>query len=367
MKNRTGLVWHELYMWHNTGNHAGIMPAGLNVEPYRHVENPDSKRRIKNLLDVSGLSKELTFIDPVSATKEQVLRVHTDNHVYNIESANETGGHADPFSPFGVGSYDIALLSAGGVIQLVDAVMNGDVDNGYALVRPPGHHAVPDSGMGFCLFCNAAIAARHAQDKHGLKRIAFVDWDVHHGNGAEAIFWNDPSVLTISVHQDRCFPPDTGHVTDNGEGEGEGYNINIPLPAGSGFGAYEATFDRVVIPALEAYKPEMIIVPSGFDAGAYDPLGRQMMHSDGYRALTAKLMAVADKVCDGRIIMCHEGGYEPTTVPYFALAVIEQLSGHKTDITDPFMEMHGGLAGQELQDHQDEYIQRAEALLKKIS
>jgi len=353
-------------MWHNTGNAAGIMPSGLTVQPYEHAENPETKRRFKNLLDMTGLTKKLTQVDPRPATEEEILRVHTPDYLKKIQDLNATGGDAGPFTPMGSGSYDIALLSAGGVIALTDAVIDGKVDNGYALVRPPGHHALPDMGMGFCLFCNGAVAGRHALEARGLERIAYVDWDVHHGNGTEAAFWRDPRALTISIHQDRCFPPDTGGMDAIGEGPGEGFNINIPLPAGSGFGAYEAAFDEVIIPALRAYGPDLIFVPSGFDAGGHDPLGRMMMHSRGYGELTRKLLAVADEVCGGRLVMCHEGGYNAPTVPYYGLAVMEALSGEASGLEDPFAPILEGLGGQELQPHQANVIAEAKALLKAL-
>ncbi len=354
-------------MWHNTGTHAGIMPPGGPVQPYEHAENPETKRRIRNLLEVTGLLDKLVPVTAIRATEEQLLRVHTRDYLDRISAMSaETGGDAGPYTPFGKDSYAIARLSAGGVIAAVDAVLDGSVNNAYALVRPPGHHALADMGMGFCLFCNGAVAGLHALQARGLERIAFVDWDVHHGNGTQAAFWDDPRALTISVHQDNCFPPDSGSVEDNGGGPGEGFNINIPLPPGSGTGAYDAAFDRVVVPALKAYRPQLIMVPSGFDAGAYDPLGRMQMHSNGYRSLTKKLKAAADELCDGRIVMFHEGGYEASTVPFFALAVIEELAGELSGTDDPFLEMMTGLGGQELQPHQDEAIRRAESLLVNL-
>lgn len=207
----TGFVFHELYLWHNTGNAAGVMPFGNPLEPYQHVENPDTKRRVRNLMEVTGLIEQLTPVRARPATDQEILRVHTARHLQHIRDLNDSlGAEAGAFAPMGRGSFDIAMLSAGGVIEAVDAVLDGRVDNAYALVRPPGHHAMPDLAMGFCLFSNAAIAGRHALAQRGLQRIAFVDWDVHHGNGTQAAFYDDPSALTISVHQDRCFPADSG-------------------------------------------------------------------------------------------------------------------------------------------------------------
>lgn len=363
----TGYVYHELYMWHNTGNLAGVMPFGFPVQPYEHAENPETKRRMHNLLEASGVLRQLTAIAPREATDEEILRFHTREHLEKIRSLNEYYGvDAGLYTPMGRGSFEIAKLAAGGVIEAVDAVVDGTVQNAYALVRPPGHHALPDVAMGFCIFGNAAIAGKHLLEVRQLNRIATVDWDVHHGNGTQAAFWEDPRALTISVHQDNCFPPDSGHLSENGAGAGEGYNINIPLPPGSGVGAYEAAFNRVVLPALLAFKPEFIIVPSGFDAGGWDPLGRQMMTSEGYRSLTRKLMGVADEICDGKLVMCHEGGYNAPTVPFFGLAVVEQLSGLSAGIEDPYQMILGGLGQQDLQPHQDALITKAEALLKKI-
>ncbi len=363
----TGFVYHELYMWHNTGNLAGVLPFGFPVQPYEHAEHPETKRRMRNLFEASGLLDQLTSIAPREATDEEILRVHTREHLEKIESLNEyLGVDAGLHTPMGRGSFEIAKLAAGGVIEAVDAVMDGKVQNAYALVRPPGHHALADLAMGFCIFGNAAIAGLHLLEVRTLGRIATVDWDVHHGNGTQAAFWKDSRALTMSIHQDNCFPPDSGYLTEIGEGPGEGYNINIPLPPGSGVGAYEAAFDRVVVPALQAYKPDFIIVPSGFDAGGWDPLGRQMMTSEGYRSLTRKMLDAADELCGGRLVMCHEGGYNAPTVPFFGLAVVEELSGISVGVDDPFQPLLGGLGQQELQPHQDRLIKEAEALVGNV-
>jgi acetoin utilization deacetylase AcuC-like enzyme len=357
---RTGFVCHELYMWHNTGNYAGIMPYGNPVQPYEHAENPETKRRFRNLVEVSGLLKQLTVIEPRLATEAEILRFHTREHLERVRSLSAgIGGDAGPFTPMGHGSYDIAMLSAGGVLAALEAIMAGQVSNAYALVRPPGHHAVADMGMGFCIFGNAAIAGFHALEHYGLDRIAFVDWDVHHGNGTQSAFWSDPRALTISVHQDNCFPPDSGHVHERGEGAGEGFCINVPLPPGSGTGAYEAAWDRIVLPALRAYRPQLIILPSGFDAGAYDPLGRMQMHSGGYRALTQRMVTVADELCGGRLLLSHEGGYHAPTAPFYGLAVLEELRGIRSGVEDPFEPIMAGLGGQDLQAHQSASIERA--------
>jgi acetoin utilization deacetylase AcuC-like enzyme len=363
----TGFLWHELFSWHNTGNFALVAPYGFPVQPGEHAENPETKRRLRNLLDASGLLKKLTLLEPRPATEGEILRVHAREHFERIrQHKDDLAWEASPTAVMGRGTFDIALLAAGGCIEAVEAVVRGRVKNAYALVRPPGHHATPDMSMGFCIFSNAAIAGMHALEALRLERIAFVDWDVHHGNGTQAAFWRDPRALTISIHQDRCFPPDSGTVSERGEGPGHGYNINIPLPPGSGRGAYEAAFDRVVLPALRKFRPQLIIVPSGFDAGGWDPLGRMMLSSTAYRRLTRSLMDAADELCGGRMVMTHEGGYSAASVPFFGLAVLETLSGISTEVVDPFQAMIDGFGQQELQPHQETAISQAQLLVTSM-
>jgi acetoin utilization deacetylase AcuC-like enzyme len=364
---KTGFLFHERYLWHDTRAAAGFIPAGGMVEPDRHAENPDTKRRLRNLLEVSGLLDRLVALKPREASEDEVLRVHTRAHLERVKKLSaENGGDAGVLAPFGPGSYEIALLAAGGVIAAVDAVLERRVDNVYALVRPPGHHAEPDQGMGFCIFSNVAIAAKHAREARGLARVAVVDWDVHHGNGTEAAFYADPSVLTISVHQDNYFPAGRGKLEDVGEGAGRGYALNLPLPPGSGHGAYEAAFARVVAPALRRFRPELILVASGFDGGAMDPLGRMLATSATFRSLARTLLECARELCDGRLVLAHEGGYSTAHVPFCGLAVLEELSGIATGVEDPFLEFFMAIGGQELQPHQDAAIRAAEALLPGI-
>ena len=334
----TGYVWHELYGWHDTGTNAGLLPGNLMMQPYLHFESPESKQRFNSLVEVSGLSSHLVRIMPAPATDEDILRVHTPEHLARIkaDSENIRGGDAgDGTSPFGHQGFHIAALAAGGAIAAMNAVLDGTVDNAYALIRPPGHHARPETGMGFCMFGNASIAIRHAQARNPELRVATVDWDVHHGNGTQAIFYDDPSVLTISLHQDDLFPRDSGAISERGEGAGDGYSINVPLPAGTGNGGYLAALNEVVVPAIRRYRPDVIVVPSGFDASCFDPLGRMSVTASGYRDMTRVLMDVAAEVCDGRIMMTHEGGYSPTYVPICGVSVLSEMSGVPVDIIDP--------------------------------
>lgn len=359
----TGLAWHELYVWHDTGTHAGILApnpaAGL--QPSMHYENPETKRRIKNLLDATGYVKNLSMIEPREASDDEILAVHTPAYIASLKALNETGGEAAFACPMGVGGFDIARLSAGGCIAVMEAVLAGDIANGYALCRPPGHHAEPGEAMGFCFLANAAITARAAQAR-GLGKVAIVDWDVHHGNGSEAAFYDDPSVLTISLHQDNCFPPGRGAASERGTGAGAGYNLNVPLPPGSGGGAYLYAFERLVIPALDDFKPDFIIVASGFDAMGQDPLGRNMLYGAIYKQMTEQLMAAAGRHAQGRLMMTHEGGYNPHSVPFAALKVLEALTGVDSGIEDPFEPFIAEMGGQDVMPHQREVIDAIAAL-----
>ncbi|KRB49655.1 class II histone deacetylase [Phenylobacterium sp. Root700] len=366
---RTGFVWNEKFAWFELQAYGGVVRGGVDsMQPDRHVYDPEVVRRFRNLVDVSGLLKKLVDIPARLATGLEIGRVHTSDHINQIKimSGFPTGGEPGDDAPVPYGAFEIASLAAGGAIAAVDAVMSGEVDNAYALLRPAGHHSRPDRSMGFCIFSNAAIAGRHLLDFHNVKRIAYVDWDVHHGNGTQAALYKEPRALTISIHQDRLYPVDDGFVEQIGEGRAEGTNLNIPLPPGCGVEAYCAAYDRVVIPALQAFRPDIIIVPSGFDAGAMDPMGRMMMHSDGYRQLTRKLMAAADELCGGRLVFLHEGGYSRWTVPYFGLAVLEELSGISTGTSDPHLEYHKALGGQELLPHQTEAIDAAAANVARV-
>lgn len=364
----TGFVWHELYMWHNTGNWAQVFAPGLTIQPGEHAENPETKRRFRNLLEVSGLLDHLAPIKPRYATEDELARFHDRGYIARIKKLSaENGGDASSLTPFGRGSFEIGQLSAGGCMAAFDAVIEGKTANAYALVRPPGHHAIRDLGLGFCLFGNAVIAIMHAQAVHKLGRVATVDWDVHHGNGTQAAFYDRNDVLTISIHQDNLFPANSGGLQETGEGKGNGFNLNIPMPPGSGDGAYIAAFEQVVIPALQRYKPELIVVPSGFDGSGVDPLGRMMITSDGYRAMARMLMNAAADLCGGRIVMTHEGGYSQMYVPYCGLAVLEEMTGMKTHVADPWAPLMANWGGMDLQPHQQAVISAAAALVKSIT
>ncbi|HLR61757.1 MAG TPA: class II histone deacetylase [Lentibacillus sp.] len=353
----TGFICDESYFWHQMGNGALNKRSGGWIQADTHAENPETKRRIKNLLERSKYMDELHQIAPRSATREEIAMNHSTTYIDRIKELSDAGGgDAGVHAIVGPDSYEIALKSAGGVLTSVDAVMEERVQNAYALVRPPGHHAEPEEGMGFCLFNNVAIAAKYARKKYGLKRILILDWDVHHGNGTETAFEGDSDVLFISVHQENIFPKDRGAITYTGKGHGEGYNVNIELPAGTGDEGYRYTFDHLIVPIIEQYEPELIFVSAGQDASRFDPIGRMLLTADGYFQMSKHIRRLADKHSNGRLIACHEGGYSTAYAPFCTLRVIEALRGKYSQVDDPFdLGFHEG----PIYPHQKESVQRA--------
>lgn len=216
------------------------------------------------------------------------------------------------------------------------------------------------------MFANNVLVTQRAQRVHGIGRVAIVDWDVHHGNSQEHAFLEDPSVLTISVHQDNYYPANSGLLGENGQGRGAGTNLNVPLPPGSGHGAYLDCWERVVVPALLRFRPELVIVSSGFDGSAMDPLGRMQCHSDTYRAIARMTLNAAAETSGGRLLALHEGGYSTAYVPFCGLAVFEELLGESSGVADPFLPIFAPMGGQELLPHQRAVIDAAAALVGQV-
>lgn len=360
-ERKTGYVFEELYLWHDPGS---ISYNNKWVQPGEAWESKDSKSRFHSLLCVSGLIDKLVKIPARTATRSELCLFHTGSYHDKIkDESSHRGGDGGHVAQFGAGSYEIAALSAGGVLAAVEAVVEGRVDNAYCLVRPPGHHAVAEMGMGFCLFNNIALAALHARSiSSDIQRVAIVDYDVHHGNGTQEAFWNDPDALFISLHQDNNYPQGHGLITEIGGSGAEGATINVPLPPGSGMGAYEYCFERLVIPALERFKPDIIFVSSGYDASYADPLGSMILSSDSFRMMASKLQESADRMCGGRIIFAHEGGYSKDYVPFCGLAVVEAISGISSGVTDPYLQEVEAWGYQECLPHQAAIIDTVVAM-----
>jgi acetoin utilization deacetylase AcuC-like enzyme len=363
-----GFVSDELCFWHDPGNYALMLkPVGY-IEPYnRHIENADPKRRFLNLLTTSGLLGQMQSIAARDASVAELTRIHTAAYVDKVQLiAASGGGDTGVGAPISGNGWEVARRSAGCALSAVDAVMQDQVSIAYALTRPPGHHAEPEGGKGFCVFSNAALAAEHAIRHYGLGRVAIVDWDVHFGNGTQKSFEHRADVLTVSIHQQAGYLHVRGEADELGVGPGLGYNYNIALPPGCGFGAYRESFEKIIIPALEAFRPELIIIACGYDAGRFDPLGRMLLDGVAFRWMTQAVMDVARRHAQSRLVLTHEGGYCPVSVPFFGLAVLEELSGLKTEATCPFTGQHDLIPGQTLMPYQTSLIGQLADDFKRI-
>jgi len=335
---KTALYWDETCFWHTGGGYAFTAPLGGLVQPFAAgglPEDPETKRRLKNLLDVTGLAKELDCQSAPKASMEDLLRVHPKSYLNSFkELSDKQGGELTPGSraPFGNGSFEIASLSAGLVTAALKNTLNGTHQNAYALSRPPGHHCYPDKPNGFCLLANIAIAIEAAKAQEPDLKVAVVDWDVHHGNGTEAIYLDRADVLTISIHQEKNYPWDTGEIETTGT---ENTNMNIPLPPGGGHATYLEAMDRLIVPKLKTFNPDVVIVACGFDASGVDPLSRMIAGSNTFGEMTERLMSFTQDHCKGRLVMAHEGGYSELHVPFCGHKVLQTMSGSKIHAEDP--------------------------------
>lgn len=336
----TGFFWDETCFWHAGGNYAGMLPVGGLVQPLPGglPENPETKRRLKNLIEVTGLAADLQMSGAAPATMDDLLRVHPASYLDAFKAlSDDQGGEIGLRAPFGPGGFEIAALSAGLAKAALFAVLRGEMTNAYALSRPPGHHCLPDRPNGFCLLNNIGIAIEAAKAAGLAQKFAVLDWDVHHGNGTEAVFYDRPDVLTVSLHQDRNYPMDTGGFADRGADAGTGFNLNIPLPPGTGHRGYLAAMDQLALPTIRAFQPDVLIIACGFDAAANDPLGRMLATSETFAAMTRQVMDLTADLCDGRLVMVHEGGYSEVYVPFCGHRVLEVMSDSDVRAPDPMI------------------------------
>ena len=310
---KTGIVRDPRYLAHATGRN-----------------HPESARRLETIyamLDQADFADRWVTIKPQPCTRQTLCLVHSPEYVAKIAATTDTSMTsmaAD--TPLSAASYLTARLAVGGLIQAVEQVLSGRLTNAMALIRPPGHHAEAGRAMGFCIFNNVAVAARYARVNLNVQRVLIVDWDVHHGNGTQHAFERDPSVLFFSIHQYPHYPG-TGLFTEAGSGPGEGYTINLPLSRGYADAEFVAIFNRLLLPVAEEFGPQLVLVSAGFDIHTKDPLGAMRVTPAGFAALTRIVMDIAERCCNGRLVLTLEGGYHRGALQESVKAVIEQLTG----------------------------------------
>jgi acetoin utilization deacetylase AcuC-like enzyme len=309
------------------------------ITPENHPDRPERLMMAMNVLEALDWLKRdgLTLLAPRAASEDELAAVHERSYIHKVEEAARKA--AEKHAGGGRGtqrfatdtyvspkSYEAAIRAAGAPLTAIDAIMKGEIDNAYCLVRPPGHHAVAEAAMGFCLFNNVAVAARYALDQYGLERVLIIDFDVHHGNGTQEIFYDDPRVLYFSTHQ-APFYPGTGSSDERGEGEAEGTTINVPLPASSGYEIFEPVFRQVMAPAADRFDPQLILVSAGFDAHWDDPLGQLNLSTAGFAQLMKIVIEEARFLCNGRLVLVQEGGYSLDAMAACVATCINLLLG----------------------------------------
>jgi acetoin utilization deacetylase AcuC-like enzyme len=316
----TAYVYDPIYLGHD-------LPS--------HPENARRLKRILKTLEDEGMLARLKSLQPRPATTEELTRVHTLEYIERVQRKAQAGsGYLDPDTYVSLRSFDAALMAAGGVVRAVEAVLAGEIANGFALVRPPGHHATATRAMGFCLFNNVAVAARAALAGGKVERVFIADFDVHHGNGTQDVFADDPTVFYFSTHQYPHYPG-TGLWDETGHGAGEGTLLNVPLPPSVGDAGYAQVFAELVWPLVERFRPDLILVSAGYDAHWSDPLAQMNLSLTGYARLGQELVRMAEQLCGGWVVFTLEGGYQLDVLACGVLDAFYALLGEKT-IADPF-------------------------------
>jgi acetoin utilization deacetylase AcuC-like enzyme len=333
------VFWHDAALGHDTGaGHFEFEPSDLLDVQELHPENTERLRNMRSVLQRGPLAPRVRWREGRLASEAELETVHTRGHVERMRAfVAAGGGRIDRSTVVSPGSWEPMLAAAGTSIAATDAVLAGDAQAVLALVRPPGHHAQPDGPDGYCFFNNAALAAERAR-RAGVERVAIVDWDVHHGNGNQACFYERGDVLTVSLHQRTGlwdeFHPQTGSPHEVGVGAGQGYNVNVELPAGSGDRAYGQAMREIVAPILEQFEPGLIVGSCGQDASAFDPNGRQNVSMAGFREIGSVIGQASHALCDGRLVLVQEGGYARTYAAFCLHATLEGVLG----VPEPLLE-----------------------------
>ena len=316
---KVGYVYDLVYLKHDTGY---------------HPENAQRLEAIMAYLEETGLTKQLISIKPRPATTRELAYVHQESYISRLQDAAvRGGGWLDADTVMSPDSYDAALYAAGGVIEATDAVIGGKVNSAFALVRPPGHHATAMAAMGFCLFNNIAIATQHAMKKHKIDKIAIIDFDVHHGNGTQEAFYDSPRVLYVSTHQSPHYPG-TGSINETGSGDAAGTKVNIPLPSGSGDDQYRQVLEQIVVPVVRRFRPQLVTVSAGYDPHWKDRLAMMEVSVSGFAEMARFIKNLADELCDGKVVITLEGGYNLKAQAMSVKATFDVLLG-KSEIEDP--------------------------------
>lgn len=312
----TAIFRNDLFLAHDPG--------------HNHVESPDRLKAIYAQLDNPDIASQFIFPKIAPASQAMLALIHSQKHIERVaQTQGQPFDALDGDTTTSPKSYEAALLAAGAVVEGVKMVLNDQADNGFALVRPPGHHAEADKAMGFCLFNNVAIAAQHAITELGLKRVLIIDWDLHHGNGTQHSFYDSNKVLYFSTHQ---FPyyPGTGAVTETGHGKGEGYTVNVPLNPGFGDEQYARIFNDILAPVARAFAPQLILVSAGYDIAVNDPLGGMTVTANGFAYLTRVVLDLAQELCQGRTVFTLEGGYDLQGLTNGVLVGLVEMLGRTT-------------------------------------
>jgi acetoin utilization deacetylase AcuC-like enzyme len=311
MPKKTGVVQDQRYLQHSAGSY--------------HPESPERLAAVYAMLSQPSMAPKFVQIAPREATHKEIETIHSPSYVEYIASTDgQDNVYLDPDTATSPESYRIAKLAVGGLCNAIDAVMDKKVDNAFAFVRPPGHHAEKGSAAGFCIFNNVAIGAMHAINKYSLKKILIVDWDLHHGNGTQHSFYEDPRILYFSTHQYPYYPG-TGSLQEIGRGKGEGYTINVPLSVGAGDASFVKIFRKILQPVALEFKPELVLLSAGFDTYYQDPLGGMRVTPVGFAALTRILLKIAESCCQGRFVAVLEGGYHIAGLTDSVKAVLEEM------------------------------------------